>query len=30
MLKAGDIGQRNRWQWLEYMATEYNNATQQG
>src|ERR1017187_316441 len=24
MLKAGDISPRNRWQWLEYIATEYN------
>jgi hypothetical protein len=27
MMKAGDIGQRNRWQWLEYMAAEYLNAS---
>jgi hypothetical protein len=30
MQKAGDIGQRNKWQWLEFVAVEYNNACQQG
>ena len=26
MLEAGDIGQTNRWQALEYMAAEYLNG----